>query len=108
MIYAFDLDSTLCSRTDGDYHNAKPWHRRIAEVNQLFEQGHKIVIFTARGMDRFHNIQFLSYIRFYWLTRKQLKNWGVKYHTLQLGKVMFDILIDDKAINSEVYFAKKD
>ena len=32
-------------------------------------------------------------------THKQLRNWGVKFHELIMGKPSFDILIDDKAIN---------
>ena len=34
------------------------------------------------------------------LTINQFKRWGVKYHNLKLTKPPFDLLIDDKAINS--------
>ena len=28
------------------------------------------------------------------LTKKQLKKWGVKYHSLMFGKPVFDVYID--------------
>ena len=33
------------------------------------------------------------------LTVKQLLSWGVKYHTINMGKPHYDVWIDDKAIN---------
>ena len=47
--YCFDIDGTICSNTDGDYENAKPFSSRIELVNKLFHEGHNIVYFTARG-----------------------------------------------------------
>jgi hypothetical protein len=35
------------------------------------------------------------------MTKEQLKQWGVKYHELWLDKPLFDVLVDDKAINAE-------
>lgn len=32
------------------------------------------------------------------LTKTQLKNWGVKYDELILGKVSYDLFVDDKAL----------
>lgn len=47
--YIFDLDRTLCLNTDdGNYLNAEPIKDRINKVNELFFQGHKIIIFTSR------------------------------------------------------------
>ena len=34
------------------------------------------------------------------ITTNQLKEWGVRYHSLIFGKQHYDLLIDDKAINS--------
>ena len=34
------------------------------------------------------------------LTFQQLQDWGVKFHQLVLGKIYYDILIDDKVVNS--------
>lgn len=91
--YCFDLDNTLCNTTETDYKNSTPILTRIKKVNQLYANGHKIVIFTARGSK--------SGIDFSDLTRKQLNDWGLKFHDLILGKPFADHYVDDRAINSE-------
>jgi len=91
MIYCFDIDGTLCTNTDGDYPNAQPFAQVIDHVNRLYDEGHRILLYTARG----------ATTRIDWreMTEKQLKAWGVKYHALFLGKPTADVYIDDKAVN---------
>ena len=54
MIYCFDLDGTFCD-TDKDeghgmkYYEATPYPDRIEVVNKLWEEGHTIIVETARG-----------------------------------------------------------
>ena len=39
------------------------------------------------------------------MTKNQLDSWGCKYHELSVGeKEDYDIWVDDKAHNSEVFF----
>jgi len=40
------------------------------------------------------------YSSLYQLTLGQLEDWGVKFHELVMGKLHYDILIDDKSVNS--------
>ena len=47
--YFIDLDNTLCTTNNKDYKNATPIQQRIDYVNNLKKEGHKIVIWTARG-----------------------------------------------------------
>lgn len=97
MIYCFDLDGTLCTNTNGNYENALPYTQRIKFVNNLYDEGNTILIDTARGST--------TKIDWYDLTKKQLKNWGVKYNTLRVGiKLNADIFIDDKGINDNDFF----
>ena len=49
--YCFDLDGTLCTNTEGDYDSAEPFPERIKKVNELYQEGNQILIFTARGSD---------------------------------------------------------
>lgn len=91
--YCFDLDLTLCLTEGTDYHSSKPIPERIRRVNELYDEGHKIIILTARGS--------MSGIDFYDLTKSQLSSWGMRYHSLQLGKPAADYYVDDKAVNSE-------
>jgi uncharacterized HAD superfamily protein len=99
MTYCFDLDGTLCSNTFGEYENAQPFYERIDRVNQLYLDGHNIIINTARGSS--------TGIDWYEITENQLQKWGVKYHQLFVGKkIEADLFIDDKGI-SDIEFFKK-
>ena len=102
MIYVFDIDGTICTKAENfDYEKSKPLHERIEKVNQLYDDGHTIIFQTARGMGRSGNSVAYANTAFYKMTEEQLESWGVKYHQLVMGKAHYDILIDDKAINSE-------
>ena len=108
-VYVFDIDGTVCTTvSDGDYLNAKPYKHRILEINDLYDQGNKIIFHTARGMGRNKNNQQIAINQFYELTNKQLKSWNIKFHELYLGKPSGDIYIDDKGIKDEDYFNTKD
>src|SRR3990167_702316 len=104
MKYLFDLDQTLCSNVNGDYKFSKPLQNRIDKVNELYEKGNHITIYSSRGMNRFDENVKKCYEEFYNLTRDQLVEWGVKFDRLLLGKTAYDIFICDKAINDKVFF----
>ena len=91
--YCFDIDGTLCEQQEDDYSQAEPHRNRIDRVNSLFDEGHRIVLFTARGSK--------SGIDWSRATRIQLEEWGLRYHELILGKPHADFYVDDKAIHSE-------
>ena len=91
-IYVFDIDGTLVTNTNGKYEFAKPLFEPIKRLNQLYEQGHKIILMTARGAS--------SGIDHTEITKKQMKEFGVKFHELIMHqKPTADFFIDDKAIN---------
>jgi hypothetical protein len=98
MKYVFDLDGTLCTLTNGFYKEAEPKQDIIDIVNYLFDLGHEIVIFTARGQT--------TGTDHYELTAKQLKEWGVKYHCLRMGKESADYYIDDKAMHPDEFMRR--
>jgi hypothetical protein len=96
MKYLVDIDGTICTNTYGDYANAEPYVDRIARLNALFDEGHEIHYWTARGSN--------SGVDWTFLTRQQIIKWNAKHTSLQLGKPAYDLWIDDKAINSESFF----
>ena len=98
MIYCFDIDGTLCTNSDGEYERAEPYPEVIAQVNALYDAGHQVILYTARGST--------TGIDWRELTENQVGSWGVKYHQLFLGKPTADIYIDDKAANVEEWKAK--
>jgi len=93
-ILCFDLDGTLCTSVEGsDYTKAEPLQKAIDKVNDLYEQGIKIVIFTGRGSS-----SGKDWTEF---TKRQIDGWGLKYHELITNrKPTYDKVIDDKAINA--------
>ena len=94
-----DIDGTLCSQTKSDYINAIPFPSAINKVNELYDEGNRIVIYTARYMSRGNNdIKKVNELG-YEFTLNQLKSWGLKFHELKMGKPQFDMLIDDRAYN---------
>ena len=98
MRYVIDIDGTICSVTNSDYKNAKPFHDRINRINKLYNCGAYIILFTARGMSTSSKDKYTE------LTVKQLKSWNVKYDELIFGKPAGDIYIDDKGVSAIEFF----
>tara|TARA_Y100000004_G_C8884400_1_gene399053 strand:+ start:806 stop:1102 length:297 start_codon:yes stop_codon:yes gene_type:complete len=97
VIIYVDIDETICTTPDDrDYSKSKPLYDRIAKINDLYNKGHNIIYWTARGTT--------TGIDWRKLTEQQLNKWLVKYHELHLGKPVYDLFIDDKNINSERFF----
>jgi hypothetical protein len=96
VIYCVDIDGTLCSQRNGDYENAQPWPARIAVVNKLFNEGHRIILYTARGSGT--GIDWRD------VTEAQLRAWSVSHHELWFGKPPADYYIDDRAVTADLWF----
>lgn len=96
MKYIIDIDGTICTNTYGDYGNAEPILHRIECINKLFDEGHEIHYWTARGSS--------TGIDWGALTLAQLQAWGCKYTTAKLGKPAYDVWVDDKAFNDKEFF----
>ena len=104
---AFDLDDVLCYRPDGyehlgpeKYDYCEPDLKIIGIINSLYDEGHTILIYTARGMSQCKGDVDKIYELLYDKTVEQLILWEVKYHKLIMGKIHYDVLIDDKSLNS--------
>lgn len=92
-----DIDETICyTPADRDYSKAAPIKDRIIKINKLYNDGDTIIYWTARGSQ--------TGIDWSVVTRKQFKDWGVKYHDLMFGKPNYDLFIDDKNINAKEFF----
>lgn len=104
MIYMVDIDQTICvtPQIDGKhrYDMSVPIPHRIEEINKLYDQGHTIKYWTARGSG--------SGLDWTELTQKQLNDWGCKFHEVKLGKPSYDVWIDDKALNDALFFYESD
>lgn len=92
----FDIDGVICKTNALDYDNSKPIISNIKKINQLYQKGYIIKIFTARYMGRSKNKPHLAKQKGFKLTSKQLRSWKVKYHELIFGKPTYGMFIDDK------------
>ena len=92
-----DIDETICKTPeDRDYSKSVPINKNIEKINEMYDKGHTIVYWTARGSSSGKDHSQL--------TKKQLLAWDAKFHELRCDKPMYDLMICDKAINSNEYF----
>ena len=97
----FDLDNTLVTypTIPGDYSTVKPIEKNIKLLNDLKNDGHEIIIYTARRMLTHKNnvgkvIKDIGIVTF-----ENLEKFKIQYDELIFGKPIADIYIDDKALN---------
>lgn len=90
LVIYVDIDGTICHTEGSDYNSSTPIPEHIAKINKLYDQGHEIVYYTARGQRL--NIDHTE------LTTKQLDTWGCKYTRLVMNhKPAYDLFICDKS-----------
>ena len=87
MQIIIDMDGTICTE-ERTYSRsmAKPLDKAIESVNKLFDEGHTIIIYSARTWMEYE------------MTVDWLSKYGFKYHQLILGKPIGDVWIDDRAL----------
>lgn len=82
---AIDIDGVLTLETEGhDYNHRTPNRKNIEAVRELYKQGHTITLFSARYPEDME------------VTQDWLELQEVPYHNITLGKLPYDILVDDK------------
>ena len=96
--YIVDIDGTICRHEDetAPYEEGQPIKERIEFFNKLYDEGHTIIYWTARGAYTGEDHTKL--------TKKQLDAWGVKRTELRMDKPAYDYWIDDRAFNVDSYF----
>ena len=100
--YIVDIDGTICYHRSksSHYSQARPMKDRIKFFNKLYDAGHTIIYWTARGGSERSKAAGRCYYDFTW---KQLESWGCKFHDLSTGskgkyiKPACDLVIDDKS-----------
>ena len=95
--FVFDIDGVIASFREGlDYAAASPNEEMIRIINELYDMGNKIILFTSRG--------YVTGIDWKVVTKEQMKRWGLKYHELHFGKPNADYYIDDKMLDMNFLF----
>ena len=98
MKYIIDIDNTIC-KEEGPVISRQPWTDRIKKINQLYDDGHIIIFYTARGNKSGRGEEYYGPI-----PRAQLDAWGVKYHELYFKPFDGDIFIDDRSVHPDEFF----
>jgi CMP-N,N'-diacetyllegionaminic acid synthase len=90
--FVVDIDGVVAQLSpDNDYNLSEPNQTVIDAVNRLFEAGHHITLFTARGS--------MTGIDWTAVTTDQMQRWGVKHHELRLGKPAANFYVDDRNLS---------
>ena len=101
--FCFDLDNTLVTfpKVRNDYSTVEPIYENIEILNFLKEQGHYIIIYTARRM-RTHNGNIKKVKKdIKKITTKTLNNYNIQYDELIFGKPYANFYIDDLGISAD-------
>lgn len=92
LVFVVDIDGVIAGLTPkNEYSIATPLPATIAKINRLYDSGHRIVLYTARGSAT--GLDWSS------VTRQQMADWGVRYHEIRFGKPAADFYVDDRALS---------
>ena len=86
MRYVIDIDGVIC-KISTPFSECKPKWNIIRKINQLYKEGHRIILFTSRR----HSDRKV--------TMKWLRKYIVKYHKLIMGKPLATYYVDDKNLS---------
>lgn len=90
--FVFDIDGVVAHLSpDNNYSLAKPNVEVIDKINNLYDSGHYIVLFTARGSKTGKDWESI--------TVQQMKDWQVKFNEIRFGKPFADYYIDDRMLS---------
>lgn len=110
LTLVFDLDETLCTkkRPEESYMDVQPITDMIELVNELHDEGHTIIIETARNMVTQNNNEAKVIKNVGQDTLNWLDKHGVKYDGIKFAKTYGAAYCDDKAIRpNEIKFLKE-
>jgi CMP-N,N'-diacetyllegionaminic acid synthase len=92
--YVVDIDGVVAAPVEGlKYDRAMPIMENIEKFNKLYDEGHEIIYFTARGSETGKDWEMTTLLQF--------RQWGVKFTDLKFGKPAADFYVDDKFIPIE-------
>lgn len=103
MRYCFDIDGTIAElRQIGEsYADVKPKEGAVEFLKKLNEEGHYIILYTARNMETYSgNLGKINVaqgpILYEWLEKYE-----IPYNEIYFGKPSADVYIDDKGLKFE-------
>ena len=97
-----DLDDTICFTRNRDFENSIQNELVINKMNELYNKGWKLIIYTARGAKSCKTLEEREK-KYRNITEKWLKKNNVKYTELLFGKMNADYYVDDKNLSIEEF-----
>ena len=101
-----DIDDTISFTYNRDFVNSEPNQPVIDRINELYDEGWNIVLFTARGGKSCNTLEEKE-AKYRQVTEDWLKRYNVKYHTLMFGKPNADYYVDDKNISVDEFIRRR-
>jgi len=103
MRICIDLDGVICELRGAQqgYENLKPLPGAAEKIKALKEQGHYIIIYTARRMKTHHGNVGAIIADIGGLTLEWLKKYNIPYDEIHFGKPWAQVYIDDNAFRFE-------
>jgi len=86
MVILIDIDGTICTEERPfDRPLAQPLPGALESVSRFVQDGHTVVLWTARGWDQYR------------VTKTWLDEHHFQYDQLLMGKPIANLIIDDRA-----------
>lgn len=104
--FVIDIDDTICFTKNRDFDNSTPNQQVINKINELYDIGWKIILFTARGGKSCNTLEEKE-LKYRAITENWLQKHNVKYNELMFGKPNADYYVDDKNISIEEFVRRK-
>ena len=97
-----DIDDTISFTTDRKFSESVPNEPVINKINELYDKGWKIIIFTARGAKSCNTLEE-RIAKYNEVTRNWLDAHNVHYTDVVFGKPNADIYVDDKNMSIDEF-----
>lgn len=101
-VIVVDIDDTISYTENRDFENSIPYQEVINKINEFYQNGWKIVLFTARGAKSCNTLEE-RITKYDAITRTWLDKHGVLYDDLVFGKMNADYYVDDKNISIQEF-----
>jgi len=104
--FVVDIDDTISFTYNRDFVNSEPNTPVINKINELYDNGWIIILFTARGAKSCNTLEEKER-KYREVTETWLNKHGVKYHKLMFGKPNADYYVDDKSMSIDEFVKRK-
>jgi capsule biosynthesis phosphatase len=110
MRICIDLDGVIAEikKENETYADVKPVKSAVEKIKKLKENGHYIIIYTARHMKTCDGNVYKAISKIGLITLEWLKKYDIPYDEIVFGKPWADIYIDDNGFRFKSWDEIKD